>query len=153
LTACLQPKPFDTVKKFADAYNRLDYNALVECMDPRITEMLTGIMGAFGGAVTGVDGFEDMAESLTPLMGDLMGNYATQYWDEQGVTCTMSVREISTVMNGDDSAKVTAEFTTEWSNGQKQTWQETMSMIRIDGVWYITIDLGLFGDLGGLFGL
>jgi hypothetical protein len=148
LSAC-SSKPFDTVRKFADAYNELDYNKMIECYDPRITQAINGVANGIGGlfGLSGVDG--DSAAAASSLVGDLLGEYAQQYWDERGISATMSVKELSTEMNGDDKARVTVQFTFKASNGEQQTWQETLSMVKIEGKWYITIGLS---DIGSLFG-
>lgn len=148
LSAC-SSKPFDTVRKFADAYNKLDYNKLVECYDPRITQALSGVANGVSGLFGLPSTDSDSAAAASSLIGDLMGEYAQQYWDERGVSATMSVKELSTEMNGDDKAKVTVQFTVEVSTGERQTWQETLSMVKIEGKWYITIGLS---DIGSLFG-
>jgi len=133
-------KPFDTVKKLADGYNQLDYNKIVDCFDPRITDTISGMVNGaasfLGLPTTG----SDSAAAAASLMGDMMSGYAKDYWGEQGVSATMTVREISTVMDGSDKAKVTAEFTVTWSTGEKESWQETISMVKTKGNWYITLD-------------
>jgi len=140
--------PFDTAKKLADAYNRLDYNQMVDCFDPRIAQTISGVSNAAASLFGMPTVNSDSSAAASSLMGDLLSGYANDYWAEQGVTSTMQVREISTVMNGDDRAKVTVEFTTTWSTGQEDTWQETLSMVKTDGTWYITLD---WSDLGSLF--
>lgn len=148
LSAC-SSKPFDTVKKFADAYNNLDYNKLIECYDPRITQTINGAASGLGDFLGLPGSGQDSAAAASSLMEDLMSGYAKQYWDERGYNSTMSVKEVSTEMDGDDKARVTVQFTVEVSNGERQTWQETLSMVKTDGTWYITFG---WDDLGSLLG-
>jgi hypothetical protein len=148
LSACSN-KPFDTVKKFADAYNDLDYNKLIECYDPRITQTITGVTEGLSDflGVPSTDG--DSAAAASSLVGDLMSGYAQDYWDERDYSARMSVKEVSTEMTGDDKAKVTVQFTVETSNGDREVWQQVLNMVKTDGTWYITLG---WDDLGSLLG-
>lgn len=140
--ACSSKKPYDTVEKYARAYNALDYNGILDCYDPRVTELFSGVMNL----VTNGKYDSGMASIVGDMMGDIMGGYATAYWGDQGVTAKMTTKEISTQMNGDNKATVTAEFTVVWSNGQSEVWEETLSMVKIDGEWYFTQNYSKFGS-------
>ena len=144
-TSCSQSTPFSTAEKYAKAYNELDYNGLIECLDPRITKTIESIAGGAAALLGGSTASSD----TNSLIGDLMSDYASQYWDEKDVTATMTVKEISTEMTGDNKAKMTAEFTVVTSTGSEETWQETWSMIKDDGKWYISIGLD---DITNLLG-
>jgi hypothetical protein len=151
LSACgsTKPKPYETVEKFADAYNRLDYNQLIECFDPRITKIVKGMVSGVASALGGVSVGDDTSAAAFSLVGDLLSEYATEYWDDKDVTCTMTVNEVATEMDGDNKAKVTAEITVESSDGDSDTSEETFSMVKVDDEWYITIGLS---DITSLLG-
>jgi len=129
-------KPFNTLEKFARAYSDLDYNAMIECVDPQVMDTLLETLSLFSGNKT------DRAVQLAvlSLCGDYMSHSAKAYWNEQGIRATMTVKEISTAIDG-DKATVTAEFTISWSNGDVETWLDTVHMVRIDGKWYITLSI------------
>jgi outer membrane lipoprotein-sorting protein len=148
MTACgtKQSQPFDTVEKFTKAYNELDYNGLMECYDPRIMETVQGIAGGIGSMLGAPD--ISNSDAANSLVADLLSEYAVDYWDEAGVTCEMTAKEISTELNGDNKAKVTVEFHFTASTGENDTWQETLSMVKNDKEWYITIGLD---DIKSLF--
>ncbi|MCL2889581.1 MAG: zinc ribbon domain-containing protein [Eggerthellaceae bacterium] len=139
-------KPFDTVERFADAYNKLDYNQMIDCVDPRITDTINTLLGGISSFFGLPTASKDSTAVIISLVGDLLSGYSSDYWARQGGASKMTVKEVSTVMNGKDKAKVTIEFTVTSSNGAKQTWQETWSMVKIKGKWYITFDwLEFFG--------
>ena len=129
-------KPFNTLEKFAKAYSDLDYNSMIECVDPRVMDTLLDTLSLFSGNKT------DRAAQLAvlSLCSDYMSHSAKAYWNEQGISAKMTVQEISTAIDG-DKATVTAEFTISWSNGDVETWLDTVYMVRIDGKWYITLSI------------
>jgi hypothetical protein len=151
LSAC-SSKPFTTIEKFTASFNELNYNKLIECYDPRIIETISGLVSGLASSLGAPGSDGDSSMVMASLMGDLLSEYYKKYLNEEGVTFNVSVKEISTEMNGSDKAKVTSEFTLESSLGDNETWQETQSMVKIDGKWYITISLDDILGLGSMFG-
>jgi hypothetical protein len=128
-------EPFDAIERFETSYNALDYNGLLECIDPRVTKAMGSIASAFSGAL----GFEldsELIESIMPIAGDYLSEYANEYWDEAGESMSLKITEISTEMNGDNKATVhcRVNFTSSYGN---ETTEETIKTVKVDGKWYL----------------
>jgi len=130
------PKPFDTVEYFAAAYNNHDYDKIIDCFDPRLTKAFKNI----ANGVAGFFGLPPIGSAAVSLVGNFLGGFAKDFLAEQDITGTMTVREISTVLDGDDKATVVAEFTVTRSSGESDTWEQTINMVKVDGVWYFVFE-------------
>ena len=138
-----QPRPFDTIEQFADAYSNHDYEKIIDCFDPRVTTVVENIVNG----VAGFFGLPKLDSVAVSLIGGLLGNLANEHLPMQEVTGTMTVREISTSMDAKTKAVVTVEFTITHSSGQSDTWQESINMVKRDDKWYITFEWSNFTSL------
>ncbi|MCL2529803.1 MAG: hypothetical protein FWE41_05670 [Coriobacteriia bacterium] len=133
-----EPQPFDTIEQFAAAYSNHDYGEIIECFDPRVTKIVQNIISG----VAGFFGIPKLDSVAVGLIGGLLGGFAKDNLPLEEVTGTMTVKEISTVMDDKNKAVVTVEFTIVHTSGQSDTWYENISMVKRDDKWYITFEWG-----------
>jgi hypothetical protein len=133
-----EPSPMDPIMKFEKAYNELDYVKMIECVDPRATDVMLNLSGAVG-SLLGIDVNTNLIKSIMPLAGDYLSGYAKDYWEERGISMSMRVTEISTEMIRDDKAAVTCQIEFESSDGSYEVVEETIKTVEIDGKWYIAL--------------
>jgi len=60
--------------------------------------------------------------------------------EQQFMNESIAVKEILTIMDGANRAEVIVEIKTTWPTGQSDVRQESISMIRINGRWYIDLE-------------
>lgn len=72
--------PEDTIEEFETAYNAMDFNAMLECLDESTASSLTAGMDIFLGITEGLIGFDFGVDAETlinamPLMQTIFGDY------------------------------------------------------------------------------
>ena len=124
-----------TLNNFETAYNRMDLNGVLDCLDPTYTTFLNGITSLMGG-LTGFDvsSVLDGMLAIAPYLPDeVMGS--------ERPTIDLNILSIDYI--GNDSADVTIDF--DLSVGDyHETGTDTIRMIKIDGTWYISLEGALW---------
>ena len=121
------PTPADTLMKFESAYNEADFNTMLDCYDPTVSEGVKAGLDLVGGLVD--INLTDIV-TMMPLLADVA--------QSQGGVADMpqmSINVVDTAVSGS-----TATISTEVSittGGQPQVTAMTFSMIKADGMWYI----------------
>lgn len=101
------PRPYDTIEKFVDSYNRKDINSVVSCLDPAIEKAYlatSNILATFIGVQ-----IQDVAD-LFPALFQIMQGHSDDKTDY-----TLGVKELSTTID-DELAVVEVELTENFTN-------------------------------------
>ncbi len=134
--ACVPVKeslPEDTIEAYEDAYNAMDIQAMLDCLDEKTVKSLTAGMDAvmgLAGAVTGVDlgiSASDLID-LAPLMQAMMGD---SFAAQMGEIPQVDFQVQETYIKGD---RATVYFT-EANSGENML----INMVKNDGKWYMTL--------------
>lgn len=134
--ACVPVKeslPEDTIEAYEDAYNAMDIQAMLDCLDEKTVKSLTAGMDAvmgLAGAVTGVDlgiSASDLID-LAPLMQAMMGD---SFAAQMGEIPQVDFQVQETYIKGD---RATVYFT-EANSGENMV----INMVKNDGKWYMTL--------------
>lgn len=118
--------PEKTIHKFAQCYNDLDTDGMMECLEPDAQALFEG-MSAFLSGLTGYS-VDDIFQGVLGYMS---------YTDSESQP---QVELRVTVVNytSDTSAVVEVECT--YFNGEEESkTTESIDMIKIDGKWYISM--------------
>lgn len=119
-----------TLNNFETAYNKMDLNGVLDCLDPTYTTFLNGITSLVGG-LTGYDvsSILDGVLAIAPYLPDeIVGSERP----------TLDLNVLSIDYTGNDSADVTIEFDLS-VGGYHEAGTDTISMIKINGTWYISL--------------
>jgi hypothetical protein len=82
-----------------------------------------------GGNIAGAGSLGDELGAMMPyLLRDYVNNTEFE---------TVKLKEISTEMNGESRATIVYEETLIFANGREETAEQTMTVVRVGGVWYI----------------
>lgn len=116
----------DRIEKYISCANNADMTGTLECLDSSSRASIESMINIVGG-FAGVDNLRDYL-NLGAMFG--AGNYVNLSLD--------SVENIK--VNGD---KATADMTMSSEvNGSRQTASQTVSLVKQDGDWYITLSAG-----------
>jgi hypothetical protein len=139
LTACRAAAgPEDTLNNFQTAYNKLDMNAALDCIEPSQAEAIKSALNILTGVVGGVSGVTIEAQDLLnvlPLFANIRLN------DGNGDTLGSAMPKItiavhSTTMNGNNA---TCPVTVTVSSGGETTKQDGVcTLVKENGRWYIS---------------
>ena len=126
-----EPLPEDTLEEFEDAFNAMDVNGMLDCMDETSVKSLTAgldlVMG-IASTVTDVDiniSAEDLIAML-PLFQGMMDDYASQSGAPQ-----VDFQVLETYIKGD---RATVYFMEAGSGDQA-----VINMVKEDGKWLLTL--------------
>jgi hypothetical protein len=131
-------EPFSAVERFEKAFNELDYNGLMDSMDPRVVDTMMDVSASLGETF-GIDISSDVLRSVMPLIADYLSSYAADYWEDAGISMTMTATELSTEMVRDDKAKIVCRIEISSSDGATEVIEETINTVKVDGKWYIAL--------------
>lgn len=139
-TINLTTGPATILPRLEKAYNSRDLYAIVECFDPSISEAFFGVVKLFG---VEADAFAD----ILPFFSKILGSSGALENDSWGtVTLTALEQTID-----DTIGTLTYNVNIDLPNGTNQNFDETIEVMEVDGVWYIssTQPLNLAGLISG----
>ena len=115
-------------KNFENSCNKLDMNAMLDCIDPDISESvkkLTGLIGMFSDKDT-----DELLDSFAKVLFSELPENSKEFFS----SIKIKLDNIETV---EDSASATAEITYEIS-GEDNKSNANFEYTRIDEKWYIS---------------
>lgn len=130
--AAREALPEDTIEEYEEAYNAMDVQAMMDCLDESTKKSLTagmdsilGIVKAASGIDLGISGSDlmDMASLLQAFTGELMA--------EAGGAAQIDLKVEKTCIKG----KRATAYCTE----QNTSMPMNINMVKDDGKWYITL--------------
>ena len=134
LPACqAAASPADTIVKFQDAYNRLDMNAALACVEPTQANAMKGMIDLLGG-VSGLGVGADTLFGILPMFAGMTMPEGSQGAGES-VFPKMSITVRGTTVQGDQAE--CPVYMTISAAGQTQALDGVCTLTRQNGVWYI----------------
>ncbi|NLI20311.1 MAG: hypothetical protein GX418_01990 [Clostridiales bacterium] len=125
--------PADTLVKFQDAYNRLDMNAALDCLEPTQAKALMGMLDLFGG-VAGLGAGADTLFSVMPLFAGMTVPEGAQ-GAGTSVFPKLTISVASASVEGERAVcPVRLSIS---AGGQTNVMDGVCTLIRENGVWYI----------------
>lgn len=126
----IESSPEDTIYKLQDAANDGDIEGMIECYEPRVQKMYSGLL-TIGEELLGFD-IGSVAEGLgafSSLFGDELG---------AGYKCTITINDLTYTAEDQATANVTMSVYQEQAGLQEQTGD--LVLVKVDGEWYISAD-------------
>ena len=132
LTGCgSQSGPEKTIQNFVTAYNKLDMNAMLDCLEPTQAEAVRSLVNIAGSLTIGVSG-QDLLNIMPLFSGmstyDATGNLVS-------ATPELEIDVKDTKISG-NAATCTVDMRVTIA-GETQQQETTISLEKQDGVWYI----------------
>ena len=127
-----RPGPADILPRLEQAYNAQDLLAIVECFEPSVSNMLWGTLSVASG-IAGVQISPDSLKSIMPFASQALGMSGLL---EDGNWGTVSLAPVRDNING-ARADLTYTATVTYANGSRNSIEETIQTVQVDGVWYI----------------
>lgn len=124
--------PADTIEEYEDAYNAMDIQAMLDCLDDSTKKSLTagmdtilGVFKAASGIDLGISGSDlmDMAPLLQAFTGDLMG--------EVSESAQINLKVEKTCIKGKRATVYCKEL--------NSNTPININMVKDDGKWYMTL--------------
>lgn len=115
-------------KNFENSCNKLDMNAMLDCIDPDISESvkkLTGLIGMFSDKDT-----DELLDSFAKVLFSELPENSKEFFSSIKI-------KLDNIEIDEDSASATAEITYEIS-GEDNTSNANFEYARIDEKWYIS---------------
>lgn len=139
-TINLTTGPATILPRLEKAYNSRDLYAVVECFDPSISEAFFGVAKLFG---VEADAFAD----ILPFFSKILGSSGALENDSWG---TVTLTALEQTIDG-DIGTLTYNVNIDLPNGTNQNFDETIEVMEVDGVWYIssTQPMNLAGLISG----
>ena len=113
---------------FENACNKLDMNAMLDCIDPDISESvkkLTGLIGMFSDKDT-----DELLDSFAKVLFSELPENSKEFFSSIKI-------KLDNIETDEDSASATAEITYEIS-GEDNKSNANFEYTRIDEKWYIS---------------
>lgn len=114
-------------KNFENSCNKLDMNAMLDCIDPDISESvkkLTGLIGMFSDKDT-----DELLDSFAKVLFSELPENSKEFFSSIKI-------KLDNIETAEDSASATAEITYEIS-GEENKSNATFEYVSIEGKWYI----------------
>lgn len=121
--------PEDVVERFVSAYNSVDLEKMLDCLEPSIARPMKSVIG-LANALIGVD-VNDIIGAL-PILAAMMPEESGSYASMPKMSCVIN----DTVIDG-KYATVNATFTVT-ADGERNTETLDLHCVKVDGDWYIT---------------
>lgn len=115
-------------KNFENSCNKLDMNAMLDCIDPDISgsvKKLTGLIGMFSDKDT-----DELLDSFAKVLFSELPENSKEFFSSIKI-------KLYNIETDDDSASATAEITYEIS-GEDNKSNANFEYTRIDEKWYIS---------------
>ena len=115
-------------RNFENSCNKLDMNAMLDCIDPEVSgsvKKLTGLIGMFSDKDT-----DELLDSFAKVLFSEMPENSKDFFSSIKI-------KLDTVEIEDDNASASAEITYEIS-GEDNKSNANFEYIRIDEKWYIS---------------
>lgn len=115
-------------KNFENSCNKLDMNAMLDCIDPDISgsvKKLTGLIGMFSDKDT-----DELLDSFAKVLFSELPENSKEFFSSIKI-------KLDNIKIDEDSASATAEITYEIS-GEDNTSNANFEYTRIDEKWYIS---------------
>ena len=131
--------PVSVLKRFQDANNNRDLEALMDCYDPEFMEFSQALGEGIGGALSEMFlGFSVNADSskLIPFFSKVFQKYV----QSDDIYAKLELIEISTDYTDDDNATIQYIERVITQNGAIASENESMIPVtKVNGVWYISM--------------
>ncbi len=135
----LSSGPATILPRLQKAYNSQNLYAIIECFDPSITEAFWGMAKLLGLEA-------DAVSSILPFFSQMVGAAGAVDNPSWGtVELTALDYEIE-----NDSGTLTYNVSLSYSDGNAQSFDETVDVVLVDGTWYIsaTQSMSISGVMG-----
>ncbi|MBR1560888.1 MAG: S8 family serine peptidase, partial [Clostridia bacterium] len=132
-------EPYELVARFEAAYNRMDIQGMLDCIDPTVMDVVLGVADMMG-----LDG--DALMAFLPFASSIVTEYGgSVQWP------TVSITPLNSSVDG-TTGTVTLRMTVDAPGEGSATEEGTEDIVKKGGRWYFALDMGELGDLGGLAG-
>lgn len=121
--------PEAVVERFVSAYNAVDLDKMLDCLEPSIARPMKSVMG-LANALIGVD-VNDIIGVL-PILASMIPEGSGSYASMPKLRCVIN----DTAIDG-SYATVNVTFTVT-ADGERNTDTFDLHCVKVDGDWYIT---------------
>jgi hypothetical protein len=143
-------EPADLLKRFQEANNSRNIQALMDCYDPEFIEFSQAVGEGVGGALSDML-FGFSVDADTSKMMPFLSKAFQKYVQSDDVYATIELTELSTTYSDDNNAVINYNEKVIEKNGTIQSDKDLeLPATRIDGVWYISMTDALLSGLEAL---
>lgn len=127
------PQPEDTLQRFIEAYNKVDLNGMIDCLEPSIAQGYKALMNVASGLI-GMTGVQLSISDLISAMPLLISISPEMSQSMQNMP-KMSMEVLSKQING-STATLIIRLTSVSNEGTEST-EGSCTFVLQDGKWYI----------------